>query len=196
VPKVSQQHRDARREQILTAARRCFLRSGFHETSMQDLFAESGLSSGAVYSYFSSKDDVIMAIAEENMGEVLALIRALATGRQDQGLGTVLAEVLDLVRKKHEETQLGPMSVLVWAEALRNPSMAQRFAESVAQMRAELADAVRVSQAEGNLPEDASAEALARLFISIVPGFLLQLALFGPADVADVPDAVAALLPR
>lgn len=169
MPKVSQQHRDARREQILAAARRCFLRSGFHETSMQELFAEAGLSSGAVYSYFSS--------------------------RQDQGPGTVLADVLNLV-KKHDETQLGPMSVLVWAEALRNPSMAQRFAASVSEMRAELADAVRGYQSEGSHPQDASAEALAPLFISIVPGFLLQLALFGPADVADVPDAVAALLPR
>ena len=43
MPKVSQQHRDARREQIMAAARRCFLRDGFHATSMQDLFAEAGL---------------------------------------------------------------------------------------------------------------------------------------------------------
>jgi TetR/AcrR family transcriptional regulator, transcriptional repressor of aconitase len=196
VPKVSQEHRDARREQILTAARRCFLRSGFHETSMQDLFAESGLSSGAVYGYFASKDDMIMSIVEENMADVLGVIHALTSGRPDQPLGTVLAEVLELVRTKHDETQLGPMSVLVWAEALRNPELAQRFATSVAQMRAELADAVRGYQAEGSLPEDASAEALARLFISIIPGFILQLALLGSADVADVPAAVAALLPR
>ncbi len=44
MPKVTQQHMDARREQILDAARRCFLRDGFHSTSMQDLFAEAGLS--------------------------------------------------------------------------------------------------------------------------------------------------------
>ncbi|HEY0718123.1 MAG TPA: helix-turn-helix domain-containing protein, partial [Streptosporangiaceae bacterium] len=53
MPKVTQQYRDARRDQILSAARRCFLRDGFHVTSMQDLFAESGLSSGAVYRYFA-----------------------------------------------------------------------------------------------------------------------------------------------
>jgi AcrR family transcriptional regulator len=47
MPRVSQQYRDSRREQILAAARRCFLRDGFHETSMQDLFAESGLSAVA-----------------------------------------------------------------------------------------------------------------------------------------------------
>src|SRR6516165_12628 len=75
VPKVSQQYRDARRDQILDAARRCFLRDGFHATSMQDLFAEASLSSGAFYRYFASKDDVIIAIAEDNMGGVLETIR-------------------------------------------------------------------------------------------------------------------------
>jgi Bacterial regulatory proteins, tetR family len=43
VPKVSEEYRDARRSQILDAAKRCFLRDGFHETSMQDLFTEVGL---------------------------------------------------------------------------------------------------------------------------------------------------------
>src|ERR1700689_3735439 len=77
MPKVSQQHRDARREQILAAARRCFLRDGFHATSMQDLFAESGLSAGAVYSYFAGKDDVIVAIAEENLSGVAELFHTV-----------------------------------------------------------------------------------------------------------------------
>ena len=80
MPKVTQQHRDARREQILAAARRCFLSDGFHATSMQDLFAASGLSSGAVYSYFASKDDVIVAIAEENMRGVTEMITAGSSG--------------------------------------------------------------------------------------------------------------------
>jgi TetR/AcrR family transcriptional regulator, transcriptional repressor of aconitase len=66
MPKVTHEYRDARRDQILSAARRCFLRNGFHATSVQDLVAESGLSSGAVYRYFASKDDVIIAIAEEH----------------------------------------------------------------------------------------------------------------------------------
>ena len=79
MPKVSQQYRDARRDQILSAARRCFLRDGFHATSMQDLFAEAGLSSGAVYRYFASKDDVIIAIAEENMRDVVEMIHGVAT---------------------------------------------------------------------------------------------------------------------
>ncbi|MEU1561727.1 helix-turn-helix domain-containing protein, partial [Streptomyces mirabilis] len=81
MPKVTQQYMDARREQILDAARRCFLRDGFHSASMQDLFTEAGLSAGAVYRHFTSKDEMILAIAEENMREVLDITLTVATNR-------------------------------------------------------------------------------------------------------------------
>src|SRR5882762_4806896 len=111
MPKVSQEHRDARREQILAAARRCFLRDGFQATSMQDLFAESQLSSGSFYRYFTNKEDVILAIAEENVSAVTSLIHDLATGRQDEGLGEALASVLTTVVARNRDDQLGAMAV-------------------------------------------------------------------------------------
>lgn len=193
MPKVSQQYRDARREQILGAARRCFLRDGFHATSMQDLCAELGLSSGSVYRYFASKDDVILAIAEENLRDIVAVFAALASQRRDEGLGAVLAEVLRLVATKNQETDLGPVSVLVWSEALRNRSLRDRFETAVTQMRADLTDLVRGYQSTGVLPEDVAPEALAALLISIIPGFIVQLGLFGEDHLPDVPAAAARL---
>ena len=53
MPKVSEEHRAARRRQILDAAARCFARDGFHRTSMQDIVRESGISAGLVYRYFA-----------------------------------------------------------------------------------------------------------------------------------------------
>src|SRR3954471_22731131 len=65
MPKVSEAHLAARRDQILAAAARCFARDGFHRTSMQDIVRESGISAGLVYRYFAGKDDVIAAIVTE-----------------------------------------------------------------------------------------------------------------------------------
>lgn len=195
MPKVSQQYRDARRAEILDAARRCFLRTGFHGTSMQDLFAEAGLSSGAVYRYFDSKEDMIVALAEDNLRDVVGMLHGLATGQQHLGIGTALAEVLDIIRARQTEQHLGAMAVLVWSEALRNPAIAQRFQEALAPMRADLADVVRQHQANGTLPAGTTPEALASLLLSIIPGFILQLALFGPDLVADIPAAARALWP-
>jgi len=195
MPKVTAQYRDARRDQILSAARRCFLRDGFHATSMQDLFAEAGLSSGAVYGYFPSKDDVIIAIAEENVRHVVAMIHEVASGDPGRPIGSVLADMVNVVRAKDTEEGLAGLAVLAWSEALRNPVLASRFAGLFAQIRADLTEIVSKHQDAGNLPRDVPAESLASLFLSIVPGYILQLATLGSASVDGVPVAAEALWP-
>jgi AcrR family transcriptional regulator len=72
-PDVSEQ----RRSQILQAASRVFARRGFQETRMDDIVSESGLSKGALYWYFESKDDIIIAIVDSVLDRELAHIRAL-----------------------------------------------------------------------------------------------------------------------
>ena len=94
---------------------------------MQDLFAEAGLSAGAVYRYFSSKEDMVLAIAEQSMREVTAMIHSFAAAPRGKGLGDALGNVLDVVQRKHAQDQMGAMAVLSWSEALRNPELARRF---------------------------------------------------------------------
>lgn len=195
MPKVTQQYRDARHDQILSAARRCFLRDGFHATSMQDLFTEAGLSSGAVYRYFASKDDMIIAIAEENMRAVVAMIHDAAGSQPRGSVGSVLADFFTLLQAKDAQDGLAGLAVLTWSEALRNPLLAQRLAELIAQMRADLTEIVRTHQSAGNLPRQVPAEALAAVFISVVPGYILQLSVLGSSGVAILPAAVEALWP-
>ncbi|MET7354068.1 TetR/AcrR family transcriptional regulator [Streptomyces mirabilis] len=196
MPKVTQQHMDARREQILDAARRCFLRDGFHSTSMQDLFAEAGLSSGAVYRHFTSKDEMILAIAEENMRDVLDITLAVATNRQGQSMGAVLAELLDVIRAKSVEGQdVAGLAVLVWGEAMRNRSLARKLDHLLGRIRANLITLVHDHQESGVLPTNATAEGIASTMLSILPGYILQVALLNPPVVAEVPDAVRALWP-
>jgi TetR/AcrR family transcriptional regulator, transcriptional repressor of aconitase len=196
MPKVTNEYRDARRDEILSAARRCFLRDGFHATSMQDLFAEAGLSSGAVYRYFASKDDVITAIAEENMRDVVAMIHDMASSQPDRPVGTVLADIFSMVQANDAQDGLAGLALLTWSETLRNPVLADRFADLFAQMRADLTEVVRENQRAGNLPRQVPAESLATVLISIVPGYILQLATLGSAAVKEAPAAVEALWPQ
>jgi len=196
MPKVTQEYRDARREDILDAARRCFLRDGFHATSMQDLFAEVGLSSGAVYSYFPSKDDLIIAIAEENLQDIVATIHTVATRQPGRSVGAAIADILSIVQAKHASDGLGGLALLVWAEALRNRSLAEQFTALLTRVRVDIVEVVHAHQSSGDLPADISADAVATVLMSIVPGYILQLALLGPAAVEGAADAVRALWPE
>ncbi len=196
MPKVSEQYLDERRQHIIEAARRCFLRNGgFHATSMQDLFAETGLSSGAVYRYFASKDEMILAIAEANIREIIDLISTVADERTGGSLGAALAAAIDLVDAKNEREGLAALSVQVWAEALRNPRLGPQYQRMLAQTRAEIADIVRHHQNAGHLAPDISPVSLTNVLVGILPGYILQLALLGPGTMHGILDPLPALWP-
>src|SRR5437764_10333023 len=122
MPRVSDEYMARRREEILEAAKACFAREGFHATSMRDVYRECGLSPGAVYNHFASKDEIVRSLGEERLRgaqaqrEALALIddpvealRLLAAGTREQ-----------LIRE--EDLLLD----LQWAgEALRDESTAE-----------------------------------------------------------------------
>jgi AcrR family transcriptional regulator len=77
MPKVSPEYLEARRNEILDAAFACFRRRGFHQTTMQDIYREAGLSPGAVYHYFRSKEEIIAAAIDRNTAEWTRLIAAV-----------------------------------------------------------------------------------------------------------------------
>ncbi|CDR05445.1 TetR/AcrR family transcriptional regulator [Streptomyces iranensis] len=195
MPKVSQEYLDARRAEILTAARRCFVRDGFHETSMQDLLAEAGVSSGSIYRYFPSKQDMIIAIAEENLAEVVHEARRQAERRPAAGVGEAIADLLEVIRAKHAENGFAAIALLTWSESLRNPALAERLRTALTEATADLAAIVREHQDFGHLPPDAATDSLAQLITSTVPGYILQLATLGPDAVDGLPGAARALWP-
>jgi AcrR family transcriptional regulator len=189
MPKVSQEYRDERRAHILAAARRCFVRDGFHATSMQDLVTEAGLSSGAVYRYFPSKNAMIDAIAEQNLDEVVTVLRdSLASGLT---VGEAMASVLHLVGARHAKDDFAAIAVLVWSEALRNPALAARLRESN-----EAAARALSAQAPPAVSRRIPPGAVANLLLCVLPGYLMQLAIRGPEAVEAIPATVEAIFPN
>jgi AcrR family transcriptional regulator len=189
VPKVSAQYRDERRAHILAAARRCFVRDGFHQTSMQDLVREAGMSSGAVYRYFASKDAMIVAIAEENLDQIVAIVRESVAHGAD--LGAALASALEFASSRHADDGFAAIALVVWSEALRNPALAARLRESFDEAGAALTETARSSPTRTKLAPDV----LAKMLLCVLPGYLLQVAIRGADAVAPIPDAVRELFP-
>lgn len=133
MPKLSDAQQAERRVHILDAAERCFTRAGFHRTTMQDICKEAGVSPGAVYTWFDSKEALIGGITSRNRDEVLASFGPMA-GAPDfiAGMAAALEEcVLNRPREK------SVLCLEIAAEATRN--------EAVAQMMGKFDEAVSVS---------------------------------------------------
>ncbi len=64
MPRLTPHTQLEKREHILAAAERCFLGKGFHVSTMNDICREAGISPGALYLYFTSKDELILGLCE------------------------------------------------------------------------------------------------------------------------------------
>jgi AcrR family transcriptional regulator len=194
VPRVSEDHLTARREQILAAARRGFLRNGLHNTSMQDLIREADMSVGAVYRYFKSKNEIISAIAEEVAGGLATQLHEIAALRPP------LLDALDQILAAVDE-QLGPdgnfpLGLQVWAEATLDPAIGEIVRERYAVMRSAFADLARNAVATGELRPGTDVDAVATALFAMMPGYALQRLLAGSPDRATYLAGVRALMNR
>ncbi|MFJ4879551.1 TetR/AcrR family transcriptional regulator [Streptomyces sp. NPDC088745] len=198
--RVSQEHLDARRRQILDGATRCFARSGFHAASMQDVLREIGLSPGAVYRYFGSKDELITAIAAEVFADVRAAFEAAAEQSPPPPPDELLAQVVGQVIEVRDGLRVDgraafPGLVLqVWAETLRDERLAGLLQQGYADMRGAWARLVGEYRAAGLMSDDVPADHVARTMIAVAQGFIAQQALFGPAPTEVVRDGLRALM--
>ncbi|MFR9751513.1 TetR/AcrR family transcriptional regulator [Nocardia sp. 004] len=196
MPRVSEEHLERRRQQILDAAQLCFARTGFHETSMQDVFAESELSAGAVYRYFKSKDELITALATQT---TVQLRRVMHEAIQREPLPTP-AELIAMIAEEvvRQSGPDGPVRLApqAWALALVRPEAAVMVGETMRAMRALWVTYAERMREHGWLPEDADTDAVAKAAIGLVPGFILQHLILGDPDPETLARGVRTLLPH
>ncbi|QEV16401.1 TetR/AcrR family transcriptional regulator [Streptomyces alboniger] len=197
--RVSQEHLDARRRQILDGAALCFARNGFHATSMQDVLKEVGLSAGAVYRYFAGKDELIAAIASEVLTEIRGIFDTAARQSPppppDVLLGQVIEEVLDLRPGMREGgiSYFPRLMVQVWTETLRSDALSAVMTGVYAEVRAAWVSVVEAYQEAGMMRTDVPADHVARTMIAVVQGFAAQYALFEEVRVEALQDGLRAL---
>ena len=87
MPKVSADHLQARRRQILDGARACFARHGYEGATVRILEEEIGLSRGAIFHHFPDKDALFLALAVEDAESMLETVA-------EHGLVQVMREMV------------------------------------------------------------------------------------------------------
>jgi AcrR family transcriptional regulator len=193
VPRVSENHLAARRQQILDAARSCFLRNGFHATSIQDVIAEAGLSVGAFYRYFPSKSELISATVGEFVREVEETLSAIAAD-ESIPLPEAMDRAVDLMERNLGTDGMLRLGVQMWSEALRDRVIGDFVATVYTGLRATFVALARRARTGGQLPAGADPEAVGAALFSLLLGFGLQRLLTGKPDRATYQTGIRALL--
>jgi len=134
VPRLKDATRQERRTRIAHAALRCFGRAGIHATSMADIVREAGLSSGAIYSHFDTKSDLVRFAMTNLLEDRFTALAGSPAGTTTAGTATprtLLAQLLSGPATNREQTTL---LLQVWAEMAQDPALAAVAQESIARL--------------------------------------------------------------
>lgn len=174
MPKVSESHRAARRAQILDAAMICFARSGFHRTTMQEIVQQAELSPGAIYLYFSSKEEIIAALANAWHHEEQELLTQVGEHDQIEAALQHLIHAFFAPLSAPDERLRRQLGIQIWAEALCNEELLALMRRGVDEPRRLLAVMIQSAQGRGECPSQLDPDILARIMIALFHGFILQ----------------------
>lgn len=195
MPRVSEEHLERRRQQIIDAAQRCFARKGFHQSSMQDVFAEAGLSAGAVYRYFKSKDELVAELAANASGNIRDMLAEIIRRDPVPLPAEVVAHVAAWVVSQGGPEGRLRLAPQAWSLALIDQEAAvyvKQAMTGIRQMWREYAE--RMVEA-GWLSTDADLDAVASALFGLLPGFALQHLIIGDVDTEAMTRGVATLFP-
>jgi TetR/AcrR family transcriptional regulator, transcriptional repressor of aconitase len=184
VPKVSDAHREERRRQILDGARRAFARHGYEGATVSRLEEETGLSRGAIFSYFPNKWELFFALATEDQRDIGALwlkegfegvVRRI--GAEDPEWAGVYLEVARLLRTNPQRREQ-------WHA--RNPDLQEQISAQLLQRRA-----------DGLERDDLELESIGRFIGVVLDGLAVHLGAGYPVDIEGTLELMrSALAPK
>jgi AcrR family transcriptional regulator len=179
MPKVTARHEQEVRQRILAAAAQVFSTLGYRRSTIADVVKASGLSVGAIYTYFQGKDDLFLAvctyIAERDLAELAE--------RMPQGMdpalkiATAVAIFIDQIDPNHDPTQGVPDSgyaVQAWAEVGQSDTVAFMLRNRRANLTGIARSLIDEGVEGGIVPSWADRDGLAAGFVAMLDGLMLD----------------------
>ena len=139
------------RARLVAAAATVFARLGFAGASLEDVADEAGLTKGAVYSNFESKDDLIKAVLHDRLDEPARAIPALVS--DELSIEDRAARAAELfVRQMEQDREAALLNLEFSMYLARNPEMVSRFSEGARELRRTMARAMEERASRDGVP--------------------------------------------
>jgi AcrR family transcriptional regulator len=161
MPKISQARREERQEQILEGARRCFAEHGYEGATVVRLEEEIGLSRGAIFNYFPSKEDLFLELAVRDS-------RRMSDIWINEGLEAIVREVVEL----------DPAWLAVYLDLFRRVRTDPEFCRRIEERQKAVAPAnrerIEEAQREGEFRDDIGSKEIGTFVNLVLNGLALM----------------------
>ncbi len=185
-PSLRDEQRALTRRRLLDGAEAVFARSGYHGASVDEIAREAGATTGALYSNFTGKEDLFLALFEERIATDVrdySQIAAEGATAEEQARGTA-DHWMEILR---ERPDYFPLFIEFWAYAIREPRLRGRLAGQFAALRSSSARLfLQGAGRKGVSLSDEAGELVGLLINALGNGLALEKL----ADPEAVPDAL------
>jgi TetR/AcrR family transcriptional regulator, transcriptional repressor of aconitase len=175
MPRISAAHEQQVRDRIIHAAVTVFSEKGYHRATISDVVQRSGLSVGAIYTHFRNKEELFLhscdLISGQGLDE-LAMRLAPLTSSADRLRAAVAYYVETIDEFEDAPGQVG--LVRAWAEAGEEPGVREMLIRRRERLVGAAQLLIREGMSRGELPSWIDVDALARGFMALLDGLLLQ----------------------
>ena len=176
MPRVSQQHEREVRDRIVRAAISVFAERGFHRATMQDIVRASGLSVGAIYTYFRSKSDLILAgcdlITDQELGELRDRLASVSGYRER--IATAVGFWFDNIAVEQSERGSGFLILQAWAEADTDPAIREMLLRRRRETVTAVALVLQEGVMRGELPPWLDVPSVGHALAALLDGVLIE----------------------
>lgn len=159
------------RVRLLQAAGEVFAKHGYDRASLDDVAAAAGLTKGAVYSSFASKDELFYALMREHIDERLALVSS-AMSRESTIADATRAAGLGELISSQADWQL--LFIEFWVRAVRDPDLREEFARQRRAARELIARFVELHAADLGFELQAPADQIAVAVLALTNGIAIE----------------------
>ena len=183
MPRVSAEHEQAVRDRIVRAAIEVFAEHGFHRATMQDIVRQSGLSVGAIYTYFKSKSEIILAgcnlITDQELDELRERL-ASVTEYRDR-VATALGFFFDQFEEQRAGQSATVLMTQAWAEVEADPAIREMVRRRRRDIVGPTALLLQEGVVRGELPAWLDVDSVAHSIAALLDGLTIEAIEDGPA---------------
>jgi AcrR family transcriptional regulator len=186
MPKISKEAAENKKEKIIKYAFDVFAEKGYSQASMDDIVKASGISKGGIYNYFSSKEEIFLAIANSRFSQRHSIIKSFPNtiSNREKIIKYITWTLTGLFDGRNQK--LARFTFEFWSVIARNPNMSDKSKERYKLFYNDLSEILQQGVTCGEFKGNLDISSMVYIILSTMDGISFMSSVMGIAITDNV----------